>query len=67
MCLAAAYLGRDSRQPVLRDVDYMQVKDDGVELVTLLGEARFIPGRVLEIDFSTSKIILESSTEQDKA
>ena len=66
MCLAAAYLGRDSQQPVLQDIDYMRFRDDGMEVVTLFGEERFIPGRVLEIDFSASKIILESSAEQDK-
>lgn len=58
MCLAAAYLNEGSKEPILRDIAHMRFKGDNVEMETLLGEEKVIPGRVLEVDFFTSKIIL---------
>ena len=40
----------------------MRFDGDSVEMETLFGEEKVIPGRVLEVDFSTSKIILDVST-----
>jgi len=59
MCLAKAYLGRDSDEPILRDIARVRFNGDSVETETLFGEEKVIPGRLLEVDFSTSKIILE--------
>jgi len=59
MCLATAYLSEGSGEPVLRDIAYMRFDGDSVELETLFGEEKVIPGRVREVDFSTSKIILD--------
>jgi predicted RNA-binding protein len=61
MCLAKAFVNNWSEQPILQDIAHMQVHEDRVELETLFGEARVISGRVIEIDFSTSKILLEYS------
>jgi predicted RNA-binding protein len=61
MCLAKAYLGKSTGRPVLEDIAHMRLRDDHVELETLLGEHTVIPGRVVEIDFSTSKILLDKS------
>jgi predicted RNA-binding protein len=58
MCLATAYLNEVSEEPILRDIAYMRFNVDRVEMKTLLGEEQVILGRVLEIDFSTSKIII---------
>ena len=59
MCLATAYLNKRNEEPILRDIVHMRFNDDSVEMETLFGEEKVVPGRVLEIDFSTSKIILE--------
>jgi len=59
VCLAKAYLSKGSEEPVLRDIAYMRFDGDSVELETLFGEEKVITGRVLEVDFSTSKIILD--------
>ena len=61
MCLATAYLNKGSEEPILRDIAHVRFHGDSVEMETLFGEERVIPGRVLEIDFSTSKIILDVS------
>lgn len=67
MCLAKAYLNKRADEPVLQDVARMRLHDDRVELETLFGEERVISGRVVEIDFSTSKILLSESVKADKA
>ena len=67
MCLAKAYLNKWNNEPVLQDIAHMRLHDDRVELETLFGEERVIPGRVVEIDFSTSKILLNESAKANKA
>ena len=67
MCLAKAYLNKSADNPILQDIARMRLHDDQVELETLFGEEKVISGRVVEIDFSTSKILLNESVEADKA
>jgi predicted RNA-binding protein len=67
MCLAKAYLNKWADNPILQDVAHMRLHEDQVELETLFGEERVISGRVVEIDFSTSKILLNESVKADKA
>jgi len=67
MCLAKAYLNKSADNPILQDIARMRLHDDRVELETLFGEEKVIPGRVIEIDFSTSKIVLSESVKADKA
>jgi predicted RNA-binding protein len=67
MCLAKAYLNKSVDKPILQDIARMRLHDDQVELETLFGEERVIPGRVIEIDFSTSKIMLSESVKADKS
>ena len=62
MCLATAYLNKGGEEPILRDIAHMRFDGDSVEMETLFGEEKIIPGRVLKVDFSTSKIILDVST-----
>lgn len=59
MCLAKAYLNKQDDEPVLQDIAYLRLRDNRVELETLFGQGKTISGRVIEIDFSTSKILLE--------
>jgi len=67
MCLAKAYLNKWGEKPLVQDIAHMRLHDDQVELETLFGEERVISGRVVEIDFSTSKILLSESAKADKA
>jgi len=59
MCLAAAYLNEGSGEPILRDIARVRFVGGNVEMETLFGEEKVISGRLLEVDFSTSKIIME--------
>jgi predicted RNA-binding protein len=66
MCLSKAYLNKSVDNPILQDIARMRLYDDQVELETLFGEEKIISGRVVEIDFSTSKILLSESAKADK-
>ena len=59
MCLATAYLNKRMDEPILRDIAHVRFHGDRVEMETLFGEEKVIPGRVLEVDFVTSKVILD--------
>jgi predicted RNA-binding protein len=67
MCLAKAYLNKWGKEPLVQDIAHMRLLDDQVELKTLFGEERVISGRVVEIDFSASRILLNESVKADKA
>ncbi len=59
MCLAKAYLNKWGDEPMLQDIAYIWLRDGRVELETLFGKNEVVSGRVIEIDFSASKILLE--------
>ena len=59
MCLAKAFVNNWSGQPVFQDIAHMRIKGNKVELETLFGEEKVVPGKVIEIDFATSKILVE--------
>jgi len=56
VCLAKAYLNKWGDEPVLQDIAHMRLHGGQMELETLLGEEKVIQGRVVEVDFATSKI-----------
>ncbi len=66
MCLAKAYLNKWDDEPVLQDVAHMRLHGGRVELETLLGEEKVISGRVIEVDFATSRILLDEHREAEK-
>jgi predicted RNA-binding protein len=65
MCLAKAFVNNWSGQPVFQDIAHLQIKGNKVELKTLFGEEKVVPGRVIEIDFTTSKILVGRPGESD--
>jgi predicted RNA-binding protein len=67
VCLAKAYLSKWNGEPVLQDIAHMRLHGDRVELETLLGEEKVIPGIVVEVDFAASWILLDKSLEAEKA
>ena len=62
MCLAKAYL-RGGRENELLAEDITVLKTDGGKLLitTLFGEQKEIEANISEIDFKTSRILLESA------
>ena len=48
MCLAKAFVNNWSGQPVFQDIARMRVNGNRVEMETLFGEEKAVPGRVIE-------------------
>ena len=67
MCLAKAYLNKWGGESVLQDIAHMRLCDGRVELETLLGGEKVIPGIVVEVDFAASRILLNEHLEAEKA
>ena len=66
MCLAKAYMNNWDDEPVLQDISRMRLHGTRVELETLMGEEKVIPGRVVEVDFATSRILMDEHRESDR-
>ena len=60
MCLAAAYRGTESDQPILQEIAHVRIDGNRVELETLFGERQVLQGKIHEIDFMSSKLIIET-------
>jgi predicted RNA-binding protein len=62
MCLAKAYIGKDSQKELLvEQVASLKVQGRRLLLTTLFGEQREIEGIIKEIDFRNSSILLEKA------
>lgn len=59
MCLATAYLVGGGGEPILKEVSYMQLDGDQVEMVSFSGEKKVINGRLIEVDFFAETVLLE--------
>jgi predicted RNA-binding protein len=59
MCLANIYQGRNTSKPIIRDIAYLKVDGDQIEVEKLLGEITVLKGTIKEIDFMNSDIIVE--------
>jgi predicted RNA-binding protein len=66
MCLAKAYLTKFNDKPLLQDIARMKLFPDEVELETLFGEKRTVSGKVIEIDFTNSMILLDGKKESNE-
>lgn len=67
MCLAKAYLNTWGNEPAVQDIARMQLHGEQIEIKTLLGEEKIIPGRVVEVDFATSRILINNRSGADKS
>ncbi len=63
MCLASAYYNNENGQLILKDIAHLRLNGNNVEMETLFGEGKSVPGRVIEVDFFSSKIFLEQQKE----
>ncbi len=59
MCLAAAYRSTESDQPILQEIAHVRIDGNELELETLFGDRKVLQGRIHEIDFMNSKLIIE--------
>jgi predicted RNA-binding protein len=61
MCLAKAYPSTERNRSFLENITYMKLDGDCIQIETMFGEEKVIQGRVLEVDFENSKVVLELS------
>lgn len=61
MCLAKAYANREIAEPILKDISHMELDGRRIRMETMFGEEKVIQGRVLEVDFENSTIIVDFS------
>jgi len=59
MCLARLFLKTKEDKPLFEGVTRLEIKDSQTEIETLSGETKIITGKVIEVDFLTSSIIVE--------
>ena len=59
MCLAKAYTNREMDEPILENISHMDLDGKSIRMETMFGEEKVISGKVLEVDFENSKIIVE--------
>lgn len=59
MCLSTAYIDADEqRVEVMDEVAMLQAADGGFWLTTLLGERKFVEGKVKSVDFIEEHTII---------
>ena len=52
MCLSTVYIqSKDRRIKVMQDVGQMEYDQDGYLLIGLLGDQKFVKGRIKSVDF----------------
>jgi predicted RNA-binding protein len=61
MCLSTVYVHSGGQQEeAMRDVAYMQAKGEGFLLIGLLGEQKFVQGKIKSLDFiDEHSVVLE--------
>ncbi len=59
MCLSTAYvIDNGQKEEVMNDVAFLRAEDNGFMLTTLLGDNRFVQGRIESIDFMNEHSIV---------
>ena len=59
MCLSTVYIQtKGQRQKVMQDVAKMESNNEGYLLIGLLGDQKFINGRIKRVDFVDDHIVL---------
>lgn len=59
MCLAKVYEDMESDKPILEDLALVIIDDNRLELETLFGDRKVFLGKVREIDFVKSRVVIE--------
>ena len=59
MCLAVVYVDRgDGKKEAMQDVIRMEAENSGYRLGSLLGEEKFVEGRLKVVDFFKEHFVL---------
>lgn len=58
MCLAKVYKDAESNEPIVENVANMKLYDDRAEIETLFGQKEVVRGKVVELDFVKSRVIM---------
>ena len=59
MCLAKAFTSKEMLEPILENISHMDLDGKSIRMETMFGEEKVIQGKILEVDFENSKIIVE--------
>ncbi len=59
MCLAKVYQDMESDKPILEDLAHVIIDDNRLELETLFWDRKVFLGKVREIDFVKSRVVIE--------
>ncbi len=59
MCLAKVYQDIESDEPILEEIAYVVIDGNRLELESLFGDRQVILGKVREIDFMKSRVVIE--------
>jgi predicted RNA-binding protein len=67
MCLANIYQRGKGGKLLIKDVAYLKVDGDQIEVENLAGESKSLQAKINEIDFMNSDVFVgESATESNK-
>ncbi|MFC1580461.1 CooT family nickel-binding protein [Thermodesulfobacteriota bacterium] len=68
MCLSTVYNVSDGkRDELMRDVAQIEVKNGGLFLINMFGEKKFVPGKIMSVDFvDEHSVLLEENPGQMK-
>jgi predicted RNA-binding protein len=59
MCLANIYQGKNEPKLIMKEIAYLKVDGEHIEVENLAGEVKILQARIKEIDFMNSDIIVE--------
>ena len=65
MCLAKAYDSKGTGEPILQSIQSLKVEGNKIVLQTVFGESKTIQGKVVEVDFSGSRLVIEGAGAAD--
>jgi predicted RNA-binding protein len=66
VCLANVYQNENGRTLIVKGVAYLKVDGDRVKVENLAGETKVLQGRIKEIDFMNSDILVEKAAQQSR-
>ena len=59
MCLANIYQDKNTGKSIVKDIAYLKVDGNQIEVEKLSGESTVLQGKIKEIDFMNSDIVME--------
>jgi predicted RNA-binding protein len=65
MCLANIYQRGNGGKLLMKDIAYLKVDGDQIKVENLTGEGKVLQGRIKEIDFMSSDIVIEEATHEE--